>query len=145
MWKSAKVLSWMLFVPGQHSPCSVPKIIFQLQMIALIFRKEVKYQHGKALKPKEFWNTGITWKLTWRTSLPNKLFSLVLCQMTLIRECYFMILSRLPVVIIGLKKYTKYKMRVAASTHVGESSLSEENDIFVRTPEDGKNIRCNFN
>nr|XP_045722226.1 phosphatidylinositol phosphatase PTPRQ [Mirounga angustirostris] len=38
--------------------------------------------------------------------------------------------------ITGLKKYTKYKMRVAASTHVGEGSLSEENDIFVRTPED---------
>ncbi|VTJ78127.1 Hypothetical predicted protein, partial [Marmota monax] len=38
--------------------------------------------------------------------------------------------------ITGLKKYTKYKMRVAASTHVGESSLSEENEIFVRTPED---------
>ncbi|XP_008850349.1 phosphatidylinositol phosphatase PTPRQ [Nannospalax galili] len=38
--------------------------------------------------------------------------------------------------ITGLKKYTRYKMRVAASTHVGESSLSEENDIFVRTPED---------
>ncbi|XP_035874530.1 phosphatidylinositol phosphatase PTPRQ [Phyllostomus discolor] len=38
--------------------------------------------------------------------------------------------------ITGLKKYTKYKMRVSASTHVGESSLSEENDIFVRTPED---------
>ncbi|MBZ3881915.1 Phosphatidylinositol phosphatase PTPRQ [Sciurus carolinensis] len=36
----------------------------------------------------------------------------------------------------GLKKYTKYKMRVAASTQVGESSLSEENEIFVRTPED---------
>lgn len=36
-------------------------------------------------------------------------------------------------------------MRVAASTHVGESSLSEENDIFVRTPEDGKNISCGFN
>ncbi|MEJ1277193.1 protein tyrosine phosphatase receptor type Q [Cricetulus griseus] len=36
----------------------------------------------------------------------------------------------------GLKKYTRYKMRVAASTHVGEGSLSEENDIFVRTPED---------
>ncbi|XP_012669614.2 phosphatidylinositol phosphatase PTPRQ [Otolemur garnettii] len=38
--------------------------------------------------------------------------------------------------ITGLKKYTKYKMRVAASTHVGESSLSEENDVFVRTLED---------
>nr|XP_023423411.1 LOW QUALITY PROTEIN: phosphatidylinositol phosphatase PTPRQ [Cavia porcellus] len=38
--------------------------------------------------------------------------------------------------ITGLKKYTKYKMRVAASTLVGESSLSEENDIYVTTPED---------
>uniref|UniRef100_A0A8C2SRE2 Phosphatidylinositol phosphatase PTPRQ n=1 Tax=Coturnix japonica TaxID=93934 RepID=A0A8C2SRE2_COTJA len=36
----------------------------------------------------------------------------------------------------GLKKYTNYKMRVAASTVIGESALSEENDIFVRTPED---------
>ncbi|NWV59160.1 PTPRQ phosphatase, partial [Malurus elegans] len=36
----------------------------------------------------------------------------------------------------GLKKYTNYKMRVAASTAVGESALSEEDDIFVRTPED---------
>ncbi|EMP36509.1 Phosphotidylinositol phosphatase PTPRQ, partial [Chelonia mydas] len=38
--------------------------------------------------------------------------------------------------ITGLKKYTNYKMRVAASTTVGESALSEENDFFVRTPED---------
>ncbi|XP_055482184.1 phosphatidylinositol phosphatase PTPRQ isoform X1 [Psammomys obesus] len=38
--------------------------------------------------------------------------------------------------ITGLKKYSRYKMRVAASTHVGESYLSEENEIFVRTPED---------
>uniref|UniRef100_A0A8C2YRG2 Phosphatidylinositol phosphatase PTPRQ n=2 Tax=Chinchilla lanigera TaxID=34839 RepID=A0A8C2YRG2_CHILA len=38
--------------------------------------------------------------------------------------------------ITGLKKYTKYKMRVAASTLVGESSLSEANDIYVTTPED---------
>ncbi|XP_068855760.1 phosphatidylinositol phosphatase PTPRQ isoform X3 [Aphelocoma coerulescens] len=36
----------------------------------------------------------------------------------------------------GLKKYTSYKMRVTASTAVGESALSEENDVFVRTPED---------
>lgn len=36
-------------------------------------------------------------------------------------------------------------MRVAASTQVGEGSLSEENDIFVRTPEDGKNVECIFN
>ncbi|KAL1774931.1 phosphatidylinositol phosphatase PTPRQ [Sigmodon hispidus] len=38
--------------------------------------------------------------------------------------------------ITGLKKYARYKMRVSASTLVGESSLSEENDIFVRTRED---------
>ncbi|KAM6293009.1 phosphatidylinositol phosphatase PTPRQ [Porphyrio hochstetteri] len=38
--------------------------------------------------------------------------------------------------ITGLKKYTNYKMRVAASTTIGESALSEENDVFVRTPED---------
>ncbi|NXA76155.1 PTPRQ phosphatase, partial [Thryothorus ludovicianus] len=36
----------------------------------------------------------------------------------------------------GLKKYTNYKMRVAASTAIGESALSEEDDVFVRTPED---------
>ncbi|XP_075284511.1 phosphatidylinositol phosphatase PTPRQ [Opisthocomus hoazin] len=36
----------------------------------------------------------------------------------------------------GLKKYTNYKMRVAASTTIGESALSEENDVFVTTPED---------
>lgn len=34
-------------------------------------------------------------------------------------------------------------MRVAASTTIGESALSEENDVFVRTPEDGKYILCN--
>ncbi|XP_017659741.1 PREDICTED: phosphatidylinositol phosphatase PTPRQ [Lepidothrix coronata] len=36
----------------------------------------------------------------------------------------------------GLKKYTNYRMRVAASTAIGESALSEKNDVFVRTPED---------
>lgn len=36
-----------------------------------------------------------------------------------------------------LDKYTGYKLRVAASTAVGESSLSEEDDIFVFTLEDG--------
>lgn len=46
-------------------------------------------------------------------------------------------------IFLGLKKYTNYKMRVAASTTVGESALSEENDVFVRTPEDGKYIVCN--
>ncbi|KAM9854760.1 phosphatidylinositol phosphatase PTPRQ [Aulostomus maculatus] len=38
--------------------------------------------------------------------------------------------------ISDLDKYTGYKLRVAASTAVGESSLSEEDDIFVFTLED---------
>ncbi|XP_037307184.2 phosphatidylinositol phosphatase PTPRQ [Pungitius pungitius] len=40
------------------------------------------------------------------------------------------------IVITDLDKYTGYKLRVAASTAVGESSLSEEDDIFVLTLED---------
>lgn len=36
-----------------------------------------------------------------------------------------------------LDKYTGYKLRVAASTTVGESLLSEEDDIFAFTLEDG--------
>uniref|UniRef100_A0A3B4FMX1 Protein tyrosine phosphatase receptor type Q n=1 Tax=Pundamilia nyererei TaxID=303518 RepID=A0A3B4FMX1_9CICH len=36
----------------------------------------------------------------------------------------------------NLDKYTPYKLRVAASTVVGESSLSEEDDVFVFTLED---------
>uniref|UniRef100_A0A3Q3G4C3 Protein tyrosine phosphatase receptor type Q n=1 Tax=Labrus bergylta TaxID=56723 RepID=A0A3Q3G4C3_9LABR len=39
-------------------------------------------------------------------------------------------------ILITLDKYTGYKLRVAASTAVGESSLSEEDDIFVYTLED---------
>jgi len=46
-------------------------------------------------------------------------------------------------IFLGLKKYTNYKMRVAASTTIGESALSEENDVFVTTPEDGKYTVCN--
>ncbi|XP_075894107.1 phosphatidylinositol phosphatase PTPRQ isoform X3 [Nelusetta ayraudi] len=38
-----------------------------------------------------------------------------------------------------LDKYTGYKLRVAASTTVGESSLSEEDDIFAFTLEDEPN------
>uniref|UniRef100_A0A3Q1HCG0 Uncharacterized protein n=1 Tax=Anabas testudineus TaxID=64144 RepID=A0A3Q1HCG0_ANATE len=38
--------------------------------------------------------------------------------------------------ITDLDKYTGYKLRVAAATAVGESSLSEEDDIFVYTLED---------
>ncbi|XP_033940418.1 phosphatidylinositol phosphatase PTPRQ [Pseudochaenichthys georgianus] len=40
------------------------------------------------------------------------------------------------ILITDLEKYTGYKLRVAASTAVGESSLSEEDDIFVFTLED---------
>ncbi|KAM6960599.1 phosphatidylinositol phosphatase PTPRQ [Aplochiton taeniatus] len=36
----------------------------------------------------------------------------------------------------GLDKYTGYKLRVAASTAIGESWLSDKDDIFVFTPED---------
>ncbi|XP_068132972.1 phosphatidylinositol phosphatase PTPRQ isoform X2 [Hyperolius riggenbachi] len=52
------------------------------------------------------------------------------------REAFHVITSNTSILITGLKKYTDYKMRVAASNTAGESSLSEENDIFVRTLED---------
>nr|XP_056702969.1 phosphatidylinositol phosphatase PTPRQ [Euleptes europaea] len=51
-------------------------------------------------------------------------------------KAFQMITSNNSILITGLRKYTNYKMRVAASTTVGESALSEENDIFVTTPED---------
>ncbi|XP_067090347.1 phosphatidylinositol phosphatase PTPRQ-like [Osmerus mordax] len=40
------------------------------------------------------------------------------------------------ILLTGLEKYTWYKLRVAASTAVGESSLSDKDNIFVVTPED---------
>ncbi|XP_034444644.1 phosphatidylinositol phosphatase PTPRQ isoform X3 [Hippoglossus hippoglossus] len=40
------------------------------------------------------------------------------------------------ILITDLDKYTGYTLRVAASTAVGESSLTEEDDIFVYTLED---------
>ncbi|XP_039618112.1 phosphatidylinositol phosphatase PTPRQ [Polypterus senegalus] len=40
------------------------------------------------------------------------------------------------IILSGLKKYGLYKLRVAASTAAGESSLSEQDDVFVRTLED---------
>ncbi|KAF3688867.1 Phosphatidylinositol phosphatase PTPRQ [Channa argus] len=40
------------------------------------------------------------------------------------------------ILITDLDKYTGYKLRVAASTAAGESSLSEEDDMFVFTLED---------
>ncbi|NWQ75109.1 PTPRQ phosphatase, partial [Columbina picui] len=52
------------------------------------------------------------------------------------KRAFHMITSNNSLLMTGLKKYTNYKMRVAASTTIGESALSEENDVFVRTPED---------
>ncbi|KAM9502747.1 phosphatidylinositol phosphatase PTPRQ-like [Salvelinus alpinus] len=40
------------------------------------------------------------------------------------------------ILLTGLGKYTGYKLRVAASTAVGEGSLSDRDDIFAVTPED---------
>ncbi|XP_072551327.1 phosphatidylinositol phosphatase PTPRQ [Salminus brasiliensis] len=40
------------------------------------------------------------------------------------------------IVLRGLEKYTRYKLRVAASTAAGESPLSEEDDVYILTPED---------
>lgn len=39
--------------------------------------------------------------------------------------------------LVDLDKYSAYKLRVAASTVVGESDLSEEDYIYVFTLEDG--------
>ncbi|KAM6302420.1 phosphatidylinositol phosphatase PTPRQ [Podargus strigoides] len=52
------------------------------------------------------------------------------------KRAFHTITSNNSLLMTGLKKYTNYKMRVAASTIIGESALSEENDVFVRTPED---------
>uniref|UniRef100_W5NHK9 Phosphatidylinositol phosphatase PTPRQ n=1 Tax=Lepisosteus oculatus TaxID=7918 RepID=W5NHK9_LEPOC len=54
----------------------------------------------------------------------------------LTKEAFHKIANQTQIILSGLKKYTEYKLRVAASTIVGESSLSEEDDIFVITPED---------
>ncbi|MGH0145637.1 UNVERIFIED_CONTAM: hypothetical protein FKN15_009305 [Acipenser sinensis] len=54
----------------------------------------------------------------------------------LTKEAFHKVTNETSIIISGLKKYTEYKLRVAASTGVGESSLSEEDDIFARTMED---------
>ncbi|XP_063303215.1 phosphatidylinositol phosphatase PTPRQ [Pelobates fuscus] len=51
-------------------------------------------------------------------------------------EAFHVITSNNSILMTGLKKYTDYKMRIAASTGAGESDLSKENDIYVRTLED---------
>ncbi|KAG7271054.1 hypothetical protein CRUP_037953, partial [Coryphaenoides rupestris] len=40
------------------------------------------------------------------------------------------------VLLTDLGKFTRYKVRIAAATLVGESSLSEEDDVFIVTEED---------
>ncbi|KAM4676019.1 phosphatidylinositol phosphatase PTPRQ [Discoglossus pictus] len=52
------------------------------------------------------------------------------------REAFQVTTMKTSIIITDLKMYTDYKMRVTASTSAGESSLSEENNIFVRTLED---------
>ncbi|MBN3301575.1 PTPRQ phosphatase, partial [Amia calva] len=52
------------------------------------------------------------------------------------KEAFQKVTNETSIILSGLKKYTEYKLRVAASTVVGESSLSEEDDIFVITLED---------
>ncbi|KAK1169211.1 hypothetical protein AOXY_G10174 [Acipenser oxyrinchus oxyrinchus] len=54
----------------------------------------------------------------------------------LTKEAFHKVTNETSIIISGLKKYTEYKLRIAASTGVGESSLSEEDDIFARTMED---------
>uniref|UniRef100_A0A3B5N152 Protein tyrosine phosphatase receptor type Q n=1 Tax=Xiphophorus couchianus TaxID=32473 RepID=A0A3B5N152_9TELE len=50
------------------------------------------------------------------------------------------------ILISDLDKYTGYKLRVAASTAVGESTLSEDDDVFVFTLEDVPGFCvCHFN
>ncbi|MGH0140233.1 UNVERIFIED_CONTAM: hypothetical protein FKN15_070894 [Acipenser sinensis] len=56
----------------------------------------------------------------------------------LTKEAFHKVTNETSIIISGLKKYTEYKLRVAASTGVGESSLSEEDDIFARTMEDAE-------
>uniref|UniRef100_A0A8C5Q2H1 Protein tyrosine phosphatase receptor type Q n=1 Tax=Leptobrachium leishanense TaxID=445787 RepID=A0A8C5Q2H1_9ANUR len=51
-------------------------------------------------------------------------------------EAFHVVTNNNSILITGLKKYTDYKMRITASTSAGESALSKENDIYVRTLED---------
>uniref|UniRef100_A0A8C9TAU7 Protein tyrosine phosphatase receptor type Q n=1 Tax=Scleropages formosus TaxID=113540 RepID=A0A8C9TAU7_SCLFO len=52
------------------------------------------------------------------------------------QEAFQRVMNKTSILLTGLKKYTKYKVRVAASTAAGESALSEEDDVFVVTQED---------
>ncbi|XP_048886550.1 phosphatidylinositol phosphatase PTPRQ [Brienomyrus brachyistius] len=52
------------------------------------------------------------------------------------QESFKWVTDETSIVLTELKKYTRYKLRVAASTAVGESALSEEDDVFAVTMED---------
>ncbi|XP_069618420.1 phosphatidylinositol phosphatase PTPRQ [Ranitomeya imitator] len=52
------------------------------------------------------------------------------------KDAFHVITSNTSMLITGLKKYMDYKVRVTASNSAGESAVSEENNIFVRTLED---------
>ncbi|KAL4660218.1 phosphatidylinositol phosphatase PTPRQ-like [Arapaima gigas] len=52
------------------------------------------------------------------------------------QEAFRWVTNNTSILLTGLNKYSSYKLRVAASTAAGESSLSEEDDIFVVTQED---------
>ncbi|XP_078272795.1 phosphatidylinositol phosphatase PTPRQ [Rhinoraja longicauda] len=51
-------------------------------------------------------------------------------------EAFQRIVTSNNITLTGLKKFTEYKMRVTASTSVGESAVSGEDDVFVQTLED---------
>ncbi|XP_072002591.1 phosphatidylinositol phosphatase PTPRQ isoform X1 [Engystomops pustulosus] len=51
-------------------------------------------------------------------------------------DAFHVITSNTSMLLTGLKKYTDYKVRVTASNSAGESAVSEETNIFVRTLED---------
>ncbi|XP_075198535.1 phosphatidylinositol phosphatase PTPRQ [Anomaloglossus baeobatrachus] len=52
------------------------------------------------------------------------------------KDAFHVITSNTSMLITGLKKYMDYKVRVTASNSAGESAVSEDNNIFVRTLED---------
>ncbi|XP_023666780.2 phosphatidylinositol phosphatase PTPRQ-like isoform X2 [Paramormyrops kingsleyae] len=52
------------------------------------------------------------------------------------KEAFRSVTNETSIVLTGLKKYNLYKLRVAASTAVGESPLSEVDDVFAITLED---------
>ncbi|XP_064175003.1 phosphatidylinositol phosphatase PTPRQ-like isoform X2 [Anguilla rostrata] len=52
------------------------------------------------------------------------------------KEAFQRVTNSTSIILLGLKKYSSYKLRVAASTAVGESALSEADDVFAVTLED---------